>query len=490
MYAAGRISVSDKPNIVFILIDDLGWRDIGCYGSSFYETPNLDRLALQGIQFTDAYASCPVCSPTRASLMTGKNPARVGITQWIGGHAVGKLCDVPYFYRLPESERTIATALKEGGYQTWHVGKWHLGEKASWPDKHGFEVNLGGCGWGRPMNGYISPWNCPTLEDGPAGEHLTDGLTDVAIRLIRQRDRNKPFYLNMCHYAVHTPLKAPEHLVEKYRLKAQRMGLKDADALVAGEMHPCQHKHNEPIIRRKFQSHAVYAAMVEHLDAAIGRLLDELDAQGLTDDTLVVFTSDNGGLATSEGAPTCNAPLSEGKGWMYEGGTRVCQLARWPGVIEPGRKCHEPCTSPDWYPTLLSAAGLPLEPQNHADGADLMPALRGENFERGPIFWHYPHYSNQGGTPAASIRHGDWKLIEFFEDHHLELYNLREDIGEKRNLAAAEPQRAGQLHKTLRAWQKEIEALFPKVNIHYQPQQPPPKAWVPVLDSQTDPAEI
>lgn len=482
--------MSDRPNILFILIDDLGWSDLGCYGSSFYETPNLDRLAQQGMQFKDAYASCPVCSPTRASLMTGKYPARVGVTQWIGGHAVGRLCDVPYFHCLPSSERTIADALHEGGYQTWHVGKWHLGERQCWPEKHGFDINIGGCGWGRPMHGYFSPWKCPTLPDGPVGQHLTDGLTDAAIQLIRERDRSRPFYLNLCHYAVHTPIQAPEELVEKYRKKAQLLGLRDEDALVAGEKHPCQHKRNENIIRRKFQSHAVYAALVEHLDSAIGRVLDELEAQGLTKNTLIVFTSDNGGLSTCEGAPTCNAPLTEGKGWMYEGGTRVCQIVKWPGVIQPGSGCAEPCTSPDWYPTLLSAAGLPLEPHEHSDGVDITSLLRGDTFTRGPIFWHYPHYSNQGGTPAASIREGDWKLIEFFEDHHVELYNLKDDVGECNELSARFPEQARDLHSRLVAWRKEIEALMPKPNPHYIPSESAPRVWLPPVGAETDRAEV
>ncbi len=470
-----------QPNIVFILIDDLGWRDLACYGSSFYETPRLDRLAGQGMRFTDAYAACPVCSPTRASLMSGKYPARVGVTQWIGGHAVGRLSDVPYMHCLPMSERSIAAALRDGGYQTWHVGKWHLGERLCWPDHHGFEVNVGGCGWGAPRHGYFSPWHCPTMDDGPAGQHLTDGLTDAAIGLIRQRDRNRPFFLNLSHYAVHTPIEAPAELVEKYRDKARRLGLNDDDALEPGEYHPCQHKRTQRVMRRKFQSHATYAAMVEHLDSAIGRLLDELDAQGLAEDTLVVFTSDNGGLSTSEGSPTCNLPLCEGKGWMYEGGTRVCQVARWPGVIAAGSECDEPCTSPDWYPTLLAAAGLAPDPQQHVDGVDLTPLLRGEALDRGPIYWHYPHYSNQGGTPAASVRHGDWKLIEFFEDGRLELYNLRADIGETRDRRGDEGQRVAELHAGLKRWQREIEALIPKANRNHVP---------PPVDSEVDPAEV
>ncbi len=471
----------NQPNILFLLIDDLGWRDVSCYGSSFYETPNIDRLSAQGMRFTDAYASCPVCSPTRASLMSGKYPARVGVTQFIGGHAVGKLCDVPYMHNLPQSERSIATALREGGYQTWHVGKWHLGERGTWPERHGFDVNVAGCGWGMPKQGFFSPWGLPNMADGPEGQNLTDALTDAAVNLIRQRDPARPFFLNMSHYAVHAPIQAPETLIEKYRAKAKRLGLDDSQALEPGEYHPCKHKRTERIMRRKYQSNAAYAAMVEHLDTAIGRLLDELDAQGLADDTLIVFTSDNGGLSTSEGSPTCNLPLNQGKGWMYEGGNRVCQIVRWPGVVKAGTESQTPCTSPDWYPTLLAAAGLAMDPQQHVDGVDLLPLLRGESMVRGPIYWHYPHYSNQGGTPASSVREGAWKLIEFFEDGKLELFNLRDDIGEEHDRSRDEPQRAKDLHRKLKNWQQEIEAMIPKVNRNYMP---------PQRGSDVDPAEV
>ena len=471
-----------QPNIVFFMIDDLGWADLQCYGSTFYETPNLDRLAAEGIRFTDAYASCPVCSPTRASLMSGKAPARVGVTQFIGGHAVGRLCDVPYFHELPLSEISVASALRRGGYQTWHVGKWHLGDRQCWPDRHGFDKNVAGCGWGAPKHGYFSPWRCETLEDGEEGEYLTDRLTDEAINLIRQREKGKPFFLHFAHYAVHTPLQAPESLVEKYRAKAEKLGLRDQDALEEGEYFPCQHKRTLRVMRRKFQSHAVYAAMVEAMDTSIGRVMDELRDQGLDGETLIVFTSDNGGLSTAEGSPTCNAPMAEGKGWMYEGGTRVCQIARWPGVIQPGVETSAVTSTYDWYPTLLEAAGLGLMPEQHVDGQSIMPALKGDkNFDRGPVFWHYPHYGNQGGTPGASVREGEWKLIKFFEDDHLELYNLAKDVSETHDLSVEQPDIAARLHKMLTDWQREVEALIPKPNPNY---------IAPPLEAGVDPAEV
>ncbi len=456
-----------KPNILFILMDDLGWRDLGCYGSSFYETPRLDKLATEGMLFTDAYASCPVCSPTRASMLTGKYPARVGVTQYIGGHSVGRLCDVPYVSNLPMHERSLATTLKGHGYRTWHVGKWHLGGRMTWPETHGFECNLGGCDWGLPQGGYFSPYGLPTLKDGPEGEYLTDRLTDEAIKLLDGHATSgdeKPFFLNLWHYAVHTPTQSPPDLVAKYEEKARQLGLDKIDPIEVCENFPCQHKRHLHIERRRIQSSPEYAAMVENMDTNIGRLLDALERNGQADNTIVVFTSDNGGLSTAETSPTCNAPLAEGKGWMYEGGTREPLLVRWPGQIAPGSRTEEPVTTPDFYPTFLAAAGLPAEPEQAADGVSFLPLLCGEDFERGPIFWHYPHYSNQGGRPGCSVRSGDYKLIEFFEDGRRELYNLREDISEEHNLADALPDITENLAAQLATWRDEVEALIPKPN--------------------------
>jgi len=466
----GRVEIpmTKRPNIIFILLDDLGWRDLGCYGSSFYETPNLDRLAAEGISFTNAYAAAPVCSPTRASILTGKYPATVGVTQYIGGHAVGKLCDVPYFHVLPRQEISLARALKEhGGYQTWHVGKWHLGERETRPEQHGFDVNLGGCGWGSPKYGYFSPYHCPALTDGPPGEYLTDRLTDEAMKLIRSSG-DAPFFLNLWHYAVHTPIQAPEALVEKYRRKAAALGLDKINPIEEGDFFPCEHKKTQRIQRRRIQSDPAYAAMVENLDWNIGRLLHALEESGKAKETIVIFTSDNGGLATAEGSPTSNAPLAEGKGWMYEGGTREPLLIRWPGVIAAGSRTDATVTSPDFYPTLLEAAGLEAMPRQHLDGVSFLPVLKGDAFERGPIFWHYPHYSNQGGTPGCSVREGAWKLIEFFEDGRCELYNLVEDVSEERDLAASEGDKVKELKGKLDAWKVSVEAKIPKVNLNWK----------------------
>jgi arylsulfatase A-like enzyme len=485
-----------KPNIVFILIDDLGWKDLSCYGSSFYETPNLDRMASEGVRFSDAYASCPVCSPTRASVMSGKYPATVGVTNFIGPKpnvgkptapsveepkdhklnelpfidaARGKLLDAPYTKYLPLTEKSIAAVLREDGYRTWHVGKWHLGGPDYYPEHHGFEVNIGGCDWGMPREGYFSPYGIETLPNNTEGEYLTDRLTDEAIRLISEVDDDRPFFLNLWHYAVHTPIQAPDRqLVEKYQAKAKSLGLDKLEALREDEFFPCEHKKTQRVTRRLIQSDPEYAAMVEHLDSCVGRLLQALEDTGKADNTLIVFTSDNGGLSTAEGSPTCNAPLNEGKGWMYEGGVRAPLIVKGFGVKKPGLVCSVPVTTPDFYPTFLELSGLPTMPEQHVDGVSLAPLLQGaEELDREAIYWHFPHYGNQGGTPGCSIRAGDYKLIEFFEDSRLELYNLRLDQGEQNNLTDSEPDQARRLHKLLLQWRESVEAKIPVSNPDY-----------------------
>lgn len=459
-----------RPNIIFILMDDLGWTDLGCCGSTFYETPHLDRLRASGIQFTDAYASCPVCSPTRASVQTGRYPARVGITNYIAGTARGVLIEPDYVKFLPHEEYTLAEALRDAGYATWHVGKWHLGPEGYWPEDHGYEVNIAGCDWGMPRHGYFSPWGNPRLADGPDGEYLTDRLTDEAVRLIEQAD-DRPFFLHLAHYAVHVPIQSKPELVKRFTAKAAEMGLDEINPFEEGERFPCEHKRDQRVVRRRLHSDPAYAAMVYSMDESVGRLMTALEETGRAQDTVIVFTSDNGGLATAEGSPTCNAPLAEGKGWMYEGGTREPLLIAWPGVIEPGSTCTTPVTTTDFYPTFLEMAGVNPKPRRAdgeiqpCDGVSLMPLLRGEqDLRREAIFWHYPHYGNQGGTPGCSVRAGDYKLIEFFEDGRLELYDLRADIGEQHNLSREEPDRTEHLHGLLRSWREDIGAKLPTPN--------------------------
>lgn len=461
-----------KTNILFILIDDMGWRDLSCYGSSFYETPNIDKLAKEGMLFTDAYATCPVCSPTRASILSGKYPATLGVTDWIdydgNTHPCkGKLVDAPYIKYLPAEEKSIASALKEGGYNTWHVGKWHLGKRPYYPENHGFDVNVGGCYWGHPFKGYFSPYGIETLEEGPEGEYLTDRITDEAINLIKN-NTNRPFFLNLWHYAVHTPIEAKEEDIKRFEKKAKEMGLDKVQALEEGKYFPTAYKSHHRITRRVVQSDPVYAAMIYNLDWNIGRLLDALEESGQAENTVIIFTSDNGGLSSAEGSPTCNAPLSEGKGWMYEGGVREPLIIKWPNKIEPGSICKEAVTSTDFYPTLLEIAELPLIPEQHVDGVSILPLLKGkEELDREVIYWHYPHYGNQGGTPGSAIRKGDYKLIEFFEDGRLELYNLKEDIGQEENLVDKLPELAKTMHELLVKWRESIEAKIPQPNKDY-----------------------
>lgn len=459
-----------RPNIVLIYMDDMGWRDIGCAGSTFYETPHIDALCAQGMRFDRAYAACPVCSPSRASLLSGQYPARVGITDWID-HAgwvhplKGRLIDATYKTHLPEDCVTVAEALRRAGYHTWHVGKWHLGAKEYYPQRFGFETNIGGCWWGLPCGGYFSPYGIETLPDGPDGEYLTDRLTDEAIRLIERQRDNAPFFLNLWHYAVHIPMQAKPQDIRRFQEKRIRLGLDKQTEIVRGERHPTFTHQDKFVERRMLQSDPTYAAMIWNLDENVGRLVRALKETGKYENTVIVFTSDNGGLSTAEGSPTCNLPAREGKGWMYEGGTRVPMFVTWPGQIAAGSVTQTPVTTPDLYPTLLETAGLPdADPHQPCDGVSLLPVLRGGSLPRRPLFWHYPHYGNQGGTPGASVLYGRYKLIHFFETERDELYDIENDLSETRNLAAQNPEKAAQLRALLEDWLLEVDAKRPEIN--------------------------
>ena len=479
-----------KPNFIVILIDDLGWKDLSCTGSEFYETPNIDALAKRGMMFTRGYAACPVCSPTRASLLTGKYPVGHGVTDWINdgrpgdaphGHARGYLYDAPYTDHLSLKETSLATALKDDGYQTWHVGKWHLGMEPYYPEKQGFDVNIGGCHKGGPgLGGYFSPWTgIPALKDAdvPRGTYLTDYLTDRTLDLLENRDTGRPFFLNLWYYSVHTPVQAKKKKIRRYRRKARAMGLNRVKTFAWGDHFPTVHKKWLRIRRRLVQSNPVYAAMIESLDENIGRVVDWVDAAGIREETMILFTSDNGGLSTAETSPTCNLPLSEGKGWTYEGGIREPWIVSWPGRIAEGSRSGTPVVTTDIYPTLLEAAGQPLNPDQHEDGMSLMPVLErggdtGDGLpRRESLFWHYPHYGNQGGTPAGSILMYPWKLIEFFEDRRVELYNLDDDPGEEQDLSGEPEQetRVADMAERLHVWQKEKAAKLPEPNSGFRP---------------------
>ncbi len=429
-----------KPlNFVFILVDDMGWTDVHCFGSKFYETPNIDRLASEGMKFPQAYAACTVCSPTRASLLTGQYPARLHLTDWIPGHdrPYAKLKIPEWTQHLPTEEMNLAKAFKSTGYATISIGKWHLGGPDYYPDKQGFDLNIGGYERGQPPK-YFAPYNIPTLKEGPAGEFLSDRLTDEACRFMEQ-NRDKPFFVYLPHYAVHQPIAGKKDVVEKYAQRAD----------------PANPQHN-----------ATYAALVESVDDSVGNILKKLDALKIADHTVVIFTSDNGGVMLPVKKPvTSNAPLRAGKGSAYEGGVRVPLIIKWPGATSPGSVCEVPVISADFYPTLLAMANVPDQPGHPVDGESLVPLLKQSgSLKREAVFWHYPHYHPGGATPYTAVRAGDWKLIEFHEDQHVELYNLKLDPGEQTDLAPSQPDKAASLRAKLRIWRESVKAQMPAPN--------------------------
>jgi arylsulfatase A-like enzyme len=423
-----------RLNFVFVLLDDLGWRDFGCYGNTFHETPNLDRLCADGAKFTNAYAACPVCSPTRASILTGRYPVRFGLTDWIPGRNEPKRAVLQPRTRqeLPLEEVTIAELLKPAGYRTATIGKWHLGGDGFEPSRQGFDVNVAGTFRGHPES-YFGPFKLPELEGSSADDYLTDRLTAAAERFIEESAGRSPFFLYLPEFAVHLPLQAKKNLVEKYRRKN------------GGKEYP------KP----------VYAAMLDSVDQGIGRLRAKLKQTGISEETVFIVTSDNGGV--TQPRITDNSPLRAGKGHVYEGGIREPLLVYWPGVTKPGVTIDTPVTSVDFLPTLLQLAAQPIP--KGIDGVSFVDLLRGRSTDQNrPLFWHYPHYSPQGGEPAGAVRAGDWKLIEFFGDGRIELYNLKDDPGERRNLALRQPKKAEQLHELLRTWRKDVGASVPPAN--------------------------
>jgi arylsulfatase A-like enzyme len=443
-----------RTNIVLFLIDDLGWMDLGCQGSTFYQTPNVDRLAREGARFTDAYSACAVCSPTRAAILTGKYPARLLLTDWLPSgrwNPKAKLREGRFVRALPLEEFTLAEALREAGYRTASIGKWHLGsEPFSLPEHHGFDVNVAGNAHGAPGN-YFFPyngnWKIPTtglraqwnvLPNGEPDEYLTDRLTDEAVNFIRE-SHESPFFLYFPHYGVHTPLQAKDELVARY----------------------------EKVPENQRQGQPVYAAMIESIDQSVGRVLATLEELSLEQNTLVIFTSDNGGFYKA----TSNAPLRANKGAYYEGGIRVPLIVKWPGVTKPGHVISEPVTSSDLYPTCLAAAGQALRPNQHRDGVNLLSLFRGEDsLGREAIFWHFPHYNRHpSSVPSSVIRKGPWKLIETFDPEGVELYNLAEDLSETTNLAAEHPELVAEIRVQLKAWRHEVGAQMMEPNPDYDP---------------------
>jgi len=489
------------PNIVFFLVDDLGWSDIGCYGSEFYDTPNVDRLAEQGVRFTQAYAVCHVCSPTRASLMTGKYPARLQLTDWIPGrkdHEFQRLLEPDNLLKLPQEEQTVAEVLKAHGYRTGIFGKWHLGDGDSSPRAHGFDVRVPDWDGCCPRGGYHAPFKM----DGIAfegGDYLTDRLTDEALKFI-ERKTEQPFFLYLSHFAVHDPIQGRKDLVEKYRKKLAAMNPAGESSFILegnpDDDNPLRASQLDKLIQKpSHQGHKVlpqrtvkikqhqdniqFAAMVEAMDESLGRVLEKLDGLGLSDNTIVVFYSDNGGMSAGNwGNPkrvvsedaidlayaTSNLPLRGAKGWLYEGGVRVPLIVRWPGQGRRGAICQEPVTSTDFFPTFLEMSGLPAQPEQHVDGLSFAAAVEGSDFKRdAAIYWHFPHYSNHGmQSPCGAIRQGDYKLIEYFENNTVQLFNLKADPGEQNDLAKQQEEKVAELIAMLHIWRKEVGASMPR----------------------------
>ncbi len=440
-----NVTAQNRNNIVLFLIDDLGWSDLGCQGSTYYQTPNIDALANQGVRFTNAYAACAVCTPTRAAIMTGKYPARTLMTEWLPSgrwDPKARLREGRFLRDLPREEYTLAEALRDAGYRTGHFGKWHLGtETFGMPEHHGFQFNVGGNPHGNPGNyffPYNGSWKIPktnqraswkVLQDGEPGEYLTDRLTAEAVRFIRKSQSDgDPFFLYFPHYGVHTPIQAKKETTAKY------------------EQVPQENRQGLP----------AYAAMVESIDDSVGKIMQTLTELDLAKNTLVIFTSDNGGFWKA----TSNAPLRANKGAYYEGGIRVPLIIKWPGVAGQGIVVHTPSTSSDLYPTSLRAADMKLLPNQHQDGVDLTPLLDGKGrIKERALFWHYPHYNGHpSSVPSSVIRKGNWKLIQTYDPVGVELYNLERDLSEKRDLSKQEIDLTARLLNELEAWKVSVRA--------------------------------
>ena len=502
------VSEEKRPNVIFFLVDDLGWTDIGCYGSSFYDTPNIDALSQAGVRFTDAYAACHVCSPTRASLISGKYPATINLTDWLPGRdefPFQKLSNAKINQHLPYEEMTIAEALKEEGYQTAIIGKWHLGDNPSNPTAHGFDIHIPNWAKGWPNKGYFAPYGLNGLEDSEKGYYLTDRLTDEALSYI-EKNQNNPFFLYMSHYAVHDPIQGRKDLVQKYKEKLKGLTPYDgpnyilegnpdnpknpskqelAKLINTPAFEPYKILPNETFKIKQKQDNIEFAGMVESIDESLGRIMKKIEDLGLNNNTIVFFYSDNGGMsAANMGNPkriipankqdmaysTSNLPLRGSKGWLYEGGIRVPLIVKWPQKGEQNIESDIPITSVDMFPTILTMVGARHRIGKDKEGVDFSPLLKGETIERGPIYWHFPHYSNHGmHSPGGAIRHGDYKLLEYFENGTLQLFNLKNDIGEQNDLSKIEIKKTKELKEKLHQWREKIGAQMMMSNPDYDP---------------------
>ncbi len=431
--AQSRIAGNERPNVIFLLLDDMGYGDVGAYGNTYHRTPNIDRLARDGMRFTDAYAAAPNCSPTRASILTGRWPARTGVTQYLPGNVLphARMLQAELPLGLPLDETLIAQPLAKAGYATACIGKWHLGAGEFLPDRRGFQQAFASGHWGSHRR-MFAPHERLKVPGARDGDYLTDVLTRAAEAFL-ERNRERPFFLYLSYYAVHGPIQAKPDLIDSY----------------AGRRDPSG------------RDNAVYAAMVEGVDRSVGRLLDKLQLLGLGSNTAVFFFSDNGGVPSR----AFNGRFRSGKGYLWEGGIREPLIVRWPSQVRAGVVESTPVTSVDFYPTILEMTGVADTGSHEVDGVSLLPLLRQSGgLDRDNLFWHYPHYSNAGSPPSGAIRQGTWKLLEFFEDSHVELYNLAEDPSESEDLAGANPSRVRAMLGQLRAWRESVGAVMPARN--------------------------
>lgn len=456
----------NKPNIVFILADDLGLHDLSITGSSYYETPNIDRIAKEGTIFTQGYAACRVCSPSRASIMLGKFTARHGITDWIGAasgqnwrkrNRDNKLLPADYVHNLPKADTTLAEAMRAAGYTTFFAGKWHLGSKGSWPEDHGFDINKGGWDAGSPKGGYFSPWKNPNLPNKEKGENLSMRLAHETSNFIED-NKGKPFLAYLSFYAVHGPIQTSEGKWSKYRDKAAQQGIPDKG-----------YKMERVLPIRVVQDNPIYGGLVEQMDDAVGVVLNKLKDLGLDKNTIVIFTSDNGGVASGDAFSTSNLPERGGKGYQWEGGIREPFFIKIPWLKNAPKKIDVPVIGTDFYPTILDFADIPLIPSQHVDGVSLKPLFNGKAIAQRKLFWHYPHYGNQGGEPSSMMRDGDWKVIHYYEDGRDELYNLKEDPGEQNDIAEKNPELTEKMRGELDSYLNETHAKKPTKDTEYDP---------------------
>lgn len=509
------IQQGKKMNVIFFLVDDMGWSDVGYEGSRFYETPVIDSFSKMGVRFSQAYAACPVCSPTRGSILTGEYPARTHLTDWLPGRKnfpFQKLEEVRSAQHLPYGQPTLPRILQENGYATAIFGKWHLGEDSASTRRQGFDLHIPHYNKGWPNETYFSPFGMEGLEGGPKGEYLTDRLTDEALKWVKQNQFH-PFFLYLAHFAVHDPIQGRGDLVVKYEKKLNHSPKEKGNPYILEENpdnpHPLSRQALTSLLNdnsyqgfsylpdrivkvKQHQDNPQFAAMVESVDESLGRVLAELKKLNLENNTIIIFFSDNGGMSAANfGNPhkniskcnldksysTSNLPLRGGKGWLYEGGIREPLIIYWPGEGSHGTACNVPVISTDFYSTILDMLGIHpvVNGKNGIDGMSLVPLLKEqkegtEQIKSRAIYWHWPNYSNHGEqSPGGAIRYGDYKLIEYFENYTVQLFDIKTDPGEQHDLSKQIPEKVKQLRDMLHAWRKSVGAEMPVPNPNYNP---------------------